>query len=124
MENKFAREFDKFVCVGDSISVDVGVARVVAHLEHDQDTLPSDFDCYEPADVARWKNGDWIYVGVVLSVWVDDVCLDKHAASLWGIEANFGGDNSYLTEVANELLDEANPESIVEAFREKLAVAG
>ncbi len=74
--------------------------------------------------MARWKNGDWIYVGVVLSVWVDDVCLDKHAASLWGVDANFGGDNSYLTEVANELLEEVDPASIVEKFREKLAVAG
>jgi hypothetical protein len=31
--------------------------------------------------------------------------LASHAASLWGIEANYpGADNSYLTEVANELL--------------------
>jgi len=124
MDNKFSREFDKFVCVGDSISADVGVARVVARLWDDIDTLPSHSDCYEPADVARWKNGDWIYVGVVLSVWVDDVCICRHAASLWGVDANFGGDNSYLTEVANELLEEADPASIVEKFREKLAVAG
>jgi len=36
------------------------------------------------------------------------VMLASHAASLWGIEANYPGtDNSYLIEVANELLPEA-----------------
>ena len=34
--------------------------------------------------------------------------IDDHIASLWGIELNYpGSDNSYLTEVAYELFDEA-----------------
>lgn len=34
--------------------------------------------------------------------------IDDHAASLWGVEANYPDtDNSYLCEVANELLPEA-----------------
>jgi len=34
--------------------------------------------------------------------------MDDHAASLWGIEANYpDSDNAYLTEVANGLLPEA-----------------
>ncbi len=64
-----------------------------------------------------WRKGDWFYCGIVLSVSLEGVQLASNAASLWGIEANYPGtDNSYLTEVANELL----PESIAVA-RETLA---
>lgn len=55
-----------------------------------------------------WCNDEWKYCGIVLSVVKDDVTLTEHAASLWGIELNYpDSDNAYLTEVANELLDEA-----------------
>ena len=55
-----------------------------------------------------WANDEWTWCGVVVSVAYDGVMLDKHAASLWGIDLNHpSGDNSYLLEVANELLDEA-----------------
>ena len=55
-----------------------------------------------------WHRDEWHYVGVVLSVSKHGITLDNNAASLWSIDMNFpGSDNSYLTEVANELLDEA-----------------
>jgi hypothetical protein len=55
-----------------------------------------------------WRGDDWFYCGIVLSVAFDGVVLDDHAASLWGIEANYpDSDNAYLTDVANELLPEA-----------------
>jgi len=64
-----------------------------------------------------WRKGDWFYCGIVLSVSVEDVDLTRTAAALFGIEANYPGtDNSYLRDVANELLPEA-----VAAARETLA---
>ena len=55
-----------------------------------------------------WRKDEWFYCGIVLSVSREDVVLDSHAASLWGIEANYpDSDNSYLNTVANELLPEA-----------------
>lgn len=51
-----------------------------------------------------WCEDHWTYVGVVLSVSRHGVTLDKHAASLWGIESDAG---EYLTSTANELLGEA-----------------
>jgi len=64
-----------------------------------------------------WRKGDWFYSGIVLSVSVEDVDLTRTAAALFGIEANYPGtDNSYLTEVANDLLPEA-----IAAARETLA---
>jgi len=58
--------------------------------------------------MAAWKNDEWFYCGVILSVAIDGLTLDRFAASLWGIEANYpDSDNAYLSEVANELLFEA-----------------
>ena len=64
-----------------------------------------------------WENDAWFYCGVVLSVsrpiMIDgctqtEVVISDHAASLWGVECNCSArKNEYLTEVANELLDEA-----------------
>jgi len=55
-----------------------------------------------------WRKGDWFYCGIILSVSLDGVELAPHAASLWGVEANYPDtDNSYLTEVAANLLPEA-----------------
>ena len=55
-----------------------------------------------------WRKGDWFYCGIVLSFTLEGVTLDAHAASLWGVEANYPrSDNAYLSEVANELLPEA-----------------
>ena len=52
----------------------------------------------------RWCNGDWCYVGVVVSVSRDGEVLDNYAASLWGIESDA---YDYLAEVANDLAQEA-----------------
>lgn len=65
-----------------------------------------------------WKKDEWFYCGIVLSVAREGVTLDDHAASLWGCECNYPKNpdaasalddypNNYLTETANELLDEA-----------------
>mgnify|MGYP001463053607 FL=1 len=60
------------------------------------------------AVMEAWRKGDWFFCGIVLSVERDGIELDNHAASLWGVECNYpGADNSYLTNVANELLPEA-----------------
>lgn len=60
-----------------------------------------------------WCNDGWYYVGVTLSVSRKGVTLtDDYAHALWGIESDSG---AYLTEVANELLNDA-----LEAAREKL----
>ena len=66
--------------------------------------------------MAAWKKDEWYYCGVILSVAIDGITLDDHAASLWGIEANYpDSDNAYLSEVAGELL----PEALVAAKTER-----
>ena len=58
--------------------------------------------------MAAWKNDDWFYCGIILSITIGKTELTDHAASLWGIEANYpDSKNAYLSQVANELLPEA-----------------
>ena len=102
------QNFDKFVCVGDTRSVDYGPFTIRATLVADTDSRPDDFDCYDADAIAAWRNDDWGYVGVVLSVWLDDACLDDACAGLWGVEVNCpDSDNTYLATCANEMLPEA-----------------
>lgn len=108
---KFTAQFDKYACPGDSIRRNLtDSVAVVATLKFDDHTNIDDFDCYGEKDVARWKNDDWFFGGVVLSVEVSGETVRDNVASLWGVDTNFSKDNGYLTEVANDLLAEAKNE--------------
>lgn len=101
-------QFDTYACQGDTISWAAEGFDLKARLEYDTDSNPEDVECYSPEDVQRWKNDDWFYVGVVLSVSRNGVELSDHAASLWGVDCNFSDtSNAYLAEVAQELQAEA-----------------
>jgi len=134
----FTDTFEPHVCEGDSIACETDGFRIVARIMRDacagapderQDgfwpSLIKDAPGFigpgrnfrtryaeaqakaEPV-MAAWHKDEWFYCGIVLSVSLEGVALDEHAASLWGVEANYPGtDNSYLTEVAHELLPDA-----------------
>lgn len=55
-------------------------------------------------NLRAWCNDEWHWCGVVLSVSVDGITLDNHAASLWGLESD---DEDGIIAEANELIDEA-----------------
>ena len=100
---------------GDSITSESGYTAFIVY-DHDyniddddvhnpdQSVTGCDDDQQEKLLIARraWFNNEWFYCGIIL----------KHPEgyqvdSLWGIEANYpGSDNSYLTEVATEMLNE------------------
>ncbi len=122
--NRFDSKFKSYACHGDEITATINGFDVAAYIVHDQFSHIDDDDCHNPDQSitgcsdkqqknlleARqaWLNNEWFYCGVVLEVSKNGVTLDDHAASLWAIECNYpGSNNSYLTEVANELLDEA-----------------
>jgi hypothetical protein len=105
----FTKGFDRFACTGDTIECEVDGVRFVATLAHDTETMPTDFECYDPEASAAWDRDEWFFVGVVLSAYVGEVLIAKHAASLWGVECNYpGSDNVYLMDAANELLGDAS----------------
>lgn len=138
----FTERFGAFVCEGDCIACEIDGFAVVARIVRDdcpdapderQDGFWPSLDRNAPGFIGpgpnfrarfaeaqqraeeiieAWRKGDWFYCGIVLSVSREGVTLAGHAASLWGVEANYpGSDNSYLTEVANELLPEAFAEA-------------
>lgn len=102
-------QFNAFACVGDSITWKKDGFDIRATLRADTDTHVNDQECYSVKHVKAWLNDEWFFVGVVLSVSFNGVALSDHAASLWGVDCNFPkkGANRYLSEVAQELENEA-----------------
>jgi len=134
----FTERFSSFVCPGDVITCEIEGFTVSARIIPDDCPDPPDQrqDGFWPslykdapgfigpgnnfrarfadaqataeAIMEGWRKGEWFYCGIVLSVSVDGVELAPHAASLFGLEANYPEtDNSYLTEVAENLLPDA-----------------
>ena len=116
MTNPAFPQFPAYACNGDTITWTVDGFDMTARIANDYTTKPTDSECYTDADIERWKNDEWFYCGVVIAVTLQGIDLDHHAASLWGIECNFGKDNAYLAEVAQELEGEA-----LEAARAEVA---
>ena len=101
-------KFDSYACVGDSITWQSEGYDLTATLEQDTDCSPFNFDCYSPIKIKQWRNDEWFYVGVVISVSFNGVELADHAASLWGVDCNYNKkSNRYLSEVAREMQSEA-----------------
>jgi len=139
----FTKGFDKYAIAGETITCTVDGFDCTATIHHDEATgapdvndegfwpsldpnaagyvLPENFSV-ELAKAVRamdaWKNDEWFYCGIAVTVSKDGVeLLQKCESALWGIECNYpDSDNAYLLEVANEQLDEA-----LTAARAKLA---
>ena len=134
----FTTRFQSFVCEGDSLTCEVAGFEIIARIVRDDcpDAPDERQDGFWPslykdapgfigpgnnfrerfaqaqaraeAVMEAWRKDEWFYCGIVQSVAFEGILLDDHAASLWGIEANYpDSDNAYLTDVANELLPEA-----------------
>jgi hypothetical protein len=118
-------KFQSYVCIGDSVEWTTGGFDLKATIRHDHDTKPEHYECYSEEQITRWKNDEWFYCGLVVSVSFNGVPLTDHAASLWGIDCNLGEDNKYLDDVAKELEGEAIEEARIALMilREKLEVA-
>ena len=139
----FTQKFGRFACEGDSIQCEVDGFTCRATVYHDDSSdkpdewddgfwpsrdpnaagyvLPKDFDAQQALAervMAAWKNDEWFYCGVAVTVSRADVQLTgRYTNALWGIECNYpDSDNDYLREVANELLGEA-----LDAARAKVA---
>lgn len=121
-------QFDRYVCAGDTVQWEHEGFNITARVEYDQETRPEDSECYTPRQVAAWKNDEWFFCGVVLSVELNGVQLSDHAASLWGIDCNFPSrrknPNTYLSEVCADLESEAIEHARAEVKRMLEALQG
>ena len=101
-------KFDKHPCPGDSITWRNGGFTLTARVEFDDVTEPGEFDGYSEEDIERWKNGDWCYVGIVVTAEYRRWLLKDPVASLWWLECGLADDSGdYLSEIAAELFVEA-----------------
>lgn len=105
----FTDDFDNYACEGDTISCSIGDLVYTARITRDDSTTPSDFDCFDEKELARWKNDEWFFCGVVVECSFNGVVIGD--ASLWGVECNMLDNNDYLREVANDLIDDARANS-------------
>lgn len=76
------------------------------------------------AVMARYRAGKMVYCGVVVTARKAHRTLTgAYDFALWGVDVNWpGSDNSYLLQVANELLSEARP-AAEKALQEAIASA-
>lgn len=100
-------KFNSYVCIDDTVNWSHDGFDFTARIVFDYDSKPSDSECYDEQEIKNWKNDEWFFCGVILSVSFKGVELDNNAASLWVIECNIGGNNDYLSEVCEELQSEA-----------------
>jgi len=116
-------KFNSYACDGDSIEWQSEGFDITATIKYDDQTKPTDSDCYSPIKIKQWMNDEWFFCGLVLSVSKNGVELSDHAASLWGIDCNYNKrSNCYLSEVAKELECEALDCAKIEIERIKQAL--
>ena len=116
-------KFPTYVCVGDSVNVTIDDVTYTARIVFDDQHKIDDDDTHNTdqrvtgcnvvqqkkllAARAAWFNNEWFYCGVELYRECDACGSPELINSLWGIECNYpGSDNSYLSEVANDLFSE------------------
>lgn len=120
-------QFDRYACTGDSITWQKDGFDITATLVDDTDSHVNDCDGYSKKQIEAWKNDEWFFVGIVMSVSRNNVIISDHAASLWGIECNFPSrrknPNHYLATLAQELESQALDTAAVEIVRIKVALA-
>jgi len=52
----------------------------------DYTASPDDYDSYTPAQKKAWEDGEWFYVGLIVTPVIAGIELDDFTDSLWGIE--------------------------------------
>ncbi|WAL67120.1 hypothetical protein ORV05_04850 [Amycolatopsis cynarae] len=56
---------------------------VIAAMHPDEDTRPTDYDCHDADEIARFESCEWDYVGMAVRVMVDGAQVAEE--SLWAI---------------------------------------
>ena len=107
------QKFNDYIVIGDYVEYTPTENNprgftIRATIMEDTDSSPHDYDCYTEEQIKQWKNDEWFFCGIVLSVYKAGVCLSDRAASLWGIECNFpNASNSYFSDIVRDLETEA-----------------
>jgi hypothetical protein len=121
--NRFKTTFDNWPILDGSryIEADLGAGVTVrAYVELDQFSRP-----YSENDLPAFNADTLRFCELALNVYIDGTCIEEDAANLCGImiaEDN-DSDGDYLTEAANDLLNQIDLAGIVGDFAEKATAA-
>lgn len=108
VKNTRIPHFDKYICVGDSITWQKDGFTLTATIHDDLATSPDDFGSYSDKKLQAWKSHDWFFCGIVISAEKEGVKLSDNAANLWRLECNYNKKgNAYLRTVCMNLQDNA-----------------
>lgn len=123
--NKFKASFCNWPSLyGDEyIEADLGGGVTVrAYVEHDPYANPEPDNA---EDVEAFNADRLRYCTMTLNVYIDGQCIARGVAALYQIGVDEDGDNNgnYLTECANDLLDQIDIAKIVAGFAKKAADA-
>jgi hypothetical protein len=102
-------EFDKYACVGNTLSITLDGYSIDFTLHRDYHTSPDDFDCYTNEQIAAWQNDEWFFAGIAATASYKGVYIGE-VDSLWGVEINLG-DNSHASGICFDMLGAALSEA-------------
>ena len=121
--NRFKMTFDNWPILDGSryIEADLGAGVTVrAYVELDQYARPDDDE-----DIPAYLADTLRFCELALNVYIDGACIEEDAANLShiAIADNNDNDGDYLTEAANDLLNQIDLAGIVGDFAAKAAAA-
>lgn len=104
-------QFKPYVCPGDTVSWQCKGFDLTALVEFDRDAHVNNYDNYSKKQISAWKNDEWFFCRIVISVSLNGVELTNDAESLSSIECNFPSrrknPNTHLSEVCADLENSA-----------------
>lgn len=126
-KNRFSSSFDDWPVLDgrEYIKADLGHGVTVrAYVELDQFASPDEGWATEE-DIKAFNEDRLRFCELALNVYLDDVCIEKDAANLCsiGIMEDDETSGDYLTERANELLDQIDVAGIIGGFAKQATAA-
>lgn len=126
--NRFKQAFDNWPILDgrEYIEADLGAGVTVrAYVELDQFAGPCDNGTGDSEDIQAFNEDRLRFCELALNVYIGAACIEENAANLCGIGIMEDDDTSgeYLTERANELLDQLDLSGIVGGFAKQATAA-
>lgn len=124
-KNRFKSSFDNWPILDgrEYIEADLGASVTVrAYVELDQYATP---EADRPDDIAAFDADRLRYCSMKLNVYLNGACVERSATSLHqiGIDEDADNNSGYLTECANDLLDQIDVAAIIGGFAKQATAA-
>ncbi len=110
-------KFDSYICAGDNVSWEQDGFTLRAEVEYDEDTRPSDFDCYSKVKINQWHKNYWFFGCIHITATKRDIELSE--VYLSGVEINFNKKSNL--ELNGLIFSHQLDQEVIELAREAIA---